>query len=266
MDAGGEGRLVHLAYYGPELVEVALQRGPVGADAGLNSRVTFQYGEDPLNVRAERRPGGAERYYRDLSDGHIVSRLRFRADRCCVKIGDVKGATTPLAEARLWATAETIKRELARGPYRSPVTSNSMAPVAREGDAFVVVPPGRRGPSFGDIVAAVAGSRALVHRVVAKRPGYYITKGDCSPRVDPPVRREDVLGRVCAVEKSDGRVLALDSARARLAGAALAAISTLEDTVNGVTSSPPALLRRLFYLALRLVWAAFYPSTLPRRS
>jgi hypothetical protein len=175
-------------------------------------------------------------------------------------------AATPLAEARLWATAETIKRELARGPYRSPVVSNSMAPVAREGDAFVVVPSGRRGPRFGDVVAVVAGSRAVVHRVVGKGAGLYVTKGDASPRVDPPARREDVLGGVCAVEKSDGSILPLDTGRARLAGAALAAVSALENVVNGAASPPRALLRRSFYLALRLVWAAFYPSTLPRRS
>lgn len=178
----------------------------------------------------------------------------------------MKSVSTPLAEARLWATAETVKRELARGPYRSPVTSNSMAPVAREGDAFVVVPPGRRGPRFGDVVAVVAGSRAVVHRVVAKGAGFYVTKGDCSPWADAPARREDVLGVARAVEKSDGRVLPLDSARGRLAGTALAAVSALEGAVNGVASPPPALLRRFFYLALRLVWAAFYPATLTRRS
>jgi len=257
---------VHLADYRPKLVEVALERGPVGADVGLYFRVAFQYVEHSPDVRAERRPGGAERYYRDLYDGHIVSRLRFHAAKCCVKIVLMKRTATPLTEARLWATAETIKRELARGPYRSPVVSNSMAPVAREGDAFVVVPPGRRGPRFGDVVAVVAGSRAVVHRVVGKRAGLYITKGDASPRVDPPARRADVLGLVRAVEKSEGSFLPLDTARGRLAGAALAAVSALENTVNGVASPPPAFLRRFFYLALRLVWAAFYPSTLPRRS
>lgn len=257
---------MHLADYRPELVEFALERGPVRADAGLYFRVAFKYAEYSFDVRAERRPGGAERYYGDLYDGHIVSRLRFHADKCCVKIVFVIKAATPLAEARLWATAETIKRELARGPYRSPVVSNSMAPVAREGDAFVIVPPGRRGPRFGDVVAVVAGSRAVVHRVIGKTAGLYVTKGDASPRVDPPARPEDVLGLVRALEKSDGSVLPLDTARARLAGTILAAVSALENVVNGAASPPRALLRRFFYLALRLVWAAFYPSTLPRRS
>jgi hypothetical protein len=257
---------VHLADYGPQLVEVPLERGPVRADVGLDFRVAFQYAEYSPDVRAERRPGGAERHYCYLYNGHIVSRLRFYADKCCVKIIFVMKAATPLAEARLWATAETVTRELARGPYRSPVISNSMAPVARDGDAFVVVPLGRRGPRFGGVVAVVAGSRAVVHRVVGKRAGLYITKGDAAPRVDPPARPEDVLGLVRAVEKGDGSVLPLDTARARLAGAALAAISALENVVNGVASPPPVILRRLFYLALRLAWAAFYPSTLPRRS
>ncbi len=257
---------MHLADYGPELVEVALERGPVRPDAGLYFRVPLQYAEHAFHVPAERRPGGAERYYRNLNYGHIQSRLRFHAGGGCVKIAPVKSVSTPLAEARLWATAETVKRELARGPYRSPVTSNSMAPAAREGDAFVVVPPGRRGPRFGDVVAVVAGPRAVVHRVVGQRAGFCITKGDCSPRADSPARRQDVLGVARAVEKSDGRVFALDTGRARLAGAALAAVSALENAVNGVVSPPPAFLRRSFYLTLRLVWAAFYPGTLTRRS
>jgi hypothetical protein len=134
-----------------------------------------------------------------------------------------------------------------------------MAPVARPGDAFVIAPPGRRGPTFGDVVAVVAGSRAVVHRIVGRRGALYLTKGDASPHFDSPARREDVLGLVRAVEKSDGRVLPLDSTRGRLAGAALASVSWLEGAVNGVFSPPPALLRRLFYLALLLVRAALHP-------
>ncbi len=147
---------------------------------------------------------------------------------------------------------------MARGLYRSPVTSTSMAPVARPGDAFVIVPLGRR-PTFGDVVAVVAGSRAVVHRVVGRRGALYLTKGDASPYFDSPARREDVLGLVRALEKADGRVLPLDSTRGRFAGAALASVSWLEGALNGVFWPPPALLRRFFYLALRLVRAALLP-------
>lgn len=156
----------------------------------------------------------------------------------------------------MWATAEMIRRALARGPYRSVVTSNSMAPLAREGDAFVIVPAGRRGPAFGDVVAAVAGSRAVVHRVVGKRRGFYVTKGDASPHVDALVRREDVLGRVCALVKSDGRLISLNGVRGRLVGAALAVVSLLEGILNDIASPPPTVLRLSFYLALRLVASA----------
>jgi signal peptidase I len=147
---------------------------------------------------------------------------------------------------------------VARGIYRSPVNSTSMAPVAQPGDAFVIARPGRR-PTFGDVVAVVAGSRAVVHRVVGRRGALYLTKGDASPYFDSPARRKDVLGLVRAVEKSDGRVLRLNSTRGRLAGAALASVSWLEGALNGVFWPPPALLRRLFYEALRLVRAALHP-------
>lgn len=148
-----------------------------------------------------------------------------------------------------------LRRALARGPHRSPVTSNSMAPLAREGDIFVIVPAGKRGPVFGDVVAAVAGSRAVVHRVVGKRLGFYVTKGDASPGFDPRVRRQDLLGRVRALQKSGGGTISLDGARGRLVGAVLASLS-LAEGIAGDVVSPPAILRRFFYLAARLVCLA----------
>ncbi len=149
-----------------------------------------------------------------------------------------------------------VKRELARGQYRAAVTSASMAPLARPGDAFIVEPLGKRAPRFGDVIAAIAGPQAVLHRVVRKRLGFYITKGDGSPYADEPVRKKDILGRARALNKSDGRAIPLNTLRGRLVGAALAAVSSLEAVLNGVASPPPATFRKFFYVASRLVCLA----------
>jgi hypothetical protein len=128
-----------------------------------------------------------------------------------------------------------------------------MGPLAREGDAFVLTAPGRR-PRFGDVVAAVAGRTAVVHRVIGRRRGFLILKGDASPRADPPVRAAEVLARAKALRKADGRLLSFETRRARLVAAALAALSFGENVVGGVAG--PATARRWFYLAARLICLA----------
>jgi hypothetical protein len=154
-------------------------------------------------------------------------------------------------EARAWATAEMLKRALAAGPYRSAVFTNSMGPLARAGDVFVLEAPGRRRVRFGDVVAAPAGARAVIHRVVGDRDGFYILKGDASPRPDFAVRRTEVAGRACALVKRGGRVIRFDTARSRLVGAALASVSRLEAAVTDAFYPAPAFVRKIFYLASR---------------
>ncbi|MGD8717504.1 MAG: hypothetical protein PVH29_01660 [Candidatus Zixiibacteriota bacterium] len=153
-------------------------------------------------------------------------------------------------EAQAWAAAEILRRALLAGPYRSTVTTGSMGPLARAGDVFVIEAPGRRF-RFGDVVAAPARGRAVIHRVVGRRGGFLLLKGDASPRPDPPVRPADVPGYVRALEKKNGRVIRFDTPWARLVGAALAALSRLEGTVTDACYPPPLLARKVFYLSSR---------------
>jgi hypothetical protein len=154
-------------------------------------------------------------------------------------------------EARAWAAAEMLKRALAASPYRSAVFTNSMGPLARAGDVFIIEAPGRRRVRFGDVVAAAAGARAVIHRVVGCRGGFYILKGDASPRPDAPVRRADVVGVARALEKRGGRAIRFDTALGRLIGPALAALSRLEGAVTDAFYPSPPPVRKLFYLSSR---------------
>lgn len=143
-----------------------------------------------------------------------------------------------------------LRRALAAGPFRSAVFTNSMGPLARAGDVFVLEAPGRKRVRFGDVVAAAAGPRAVIHRVVGGRGAFYILKGDASPRADVPVRRTEVVGLARALEKG-GREIRFDTARGRLVGVALAALSRLEGAVTDVFYPSPPLVRKLFYLSSR---------------
>jgi hypothetical protein len=115
----------------------------------------------------------------------------------------------------------------------------------------VIEAPGRRRFRFGDVVAAAAGARAVIHRVVGSRGGLLVIKGDASPRPDAPVRRAEVVGLVSALEKSGGRVIRFDTSRGRLVGAALATLSWLEGAVTDAFYPSAPLVRRIFYLSCR---------------
>lgn len=154
-------------------------------------------------------------------------------------------------EARAWATAEMLRRALAAGPYRSAVFTNSMGPLARTGDVFVLEATGRRPIRFGDVVAAAAGPRAVIHRVVGGGEGFYILKGDASPRPDVPVSRVEVVGLARTLEKRGGPVIRFDTARGRLVGVGLATLSRFEAAVTDIFYPAPPLIRKIFYLFSR---------------
>ena len=78
------------------------------------------------------------------------------------------------------------------------VKSESMAPTLRRGDLVI-----RRSPN-GDpregkiILYKNQGGTTIIHRVLeTRREGHdtlFVTKGDASPNMDPPVKKEEILG------------------------------------------------------------------------
>jgi signal peptidase I len=165
----------------------------------------------------------------------------------------VKAGRDSGAEARVWAVAELLRRQIADGATRVAVTSTSMGPLARRGDAFVFEPLGARGARFGDVVLAVAGGKAVTHRVVGRRGGFYIVKGDGSSRRDPPVAPAEVVARARTLVKENGRTVPLRTLRSRLVGAALASVSRVEGAVTDAFYPPPPLVRKISYLSSRVL-------------
>jgi signal peptidase I len=98
----------------------------------------------------------------------------------------------------------------------------SMRPFIRDGDLVEVRPIGATSVRRGDVVLFRAeGGRALAHRVVRvvgdDRREALVTKGDSITWCDGPISREQVLGRVVAVER-DGRRIGLGGGLQRIVG------------------------------------------------
>ncbi len=105
----------------------------------------------------------------------------------------------------------------------------SMYPFIKHGDIIEVEPVEISATQVGDVVLCRYGAGRLVaHRVVGvnREDGgvALVVKGDWTPRADPLVYPEQVLGRVVAVERGDKRTK-LSSGTQRLVGILWARIS-----------------------------------------
>jgi len=158
-------------------------------------------------------------------------------------------ARKSVTDSYTWAVVETVRRRLEAEGGDIPVVSTSMSPLARRGDIFRVVVPGGR-PRFGDIVVAVAGGRAVTHRVIGRYGKVYLLKGDGAPLADAPASPEYILGRVTTLVRADGRAVKLAGARGRVVGVLCAAISRAEYALTHL-GVPAPWARKFFYLAQR---------------
>lgn len=90
---------------------------------------------------------------------------------------------------------------------------SSMLPFIREGDLLTVAPLGRGGLRLGEIALYRPADRAvLAHRIIGRgaTDGCWLARGDAAWGPVERVRREQVLGRVVALERR-GRTRRLDT-------------------------------------------------------
>lgn len=126
------------------------------------------------------------------------------------------------AAARLWRHAGHVGRV--------PVAGDSMAPLLHDGD-IVRVKAGAE-PRFGDVVVAAAAGALVIHRVVGRRAGLIVLRGDNSALPDDPIEQEAVMGRVTAVEPQVGLSSSFDAPAARALGVCIAAFAILRDALG----------------------------------
>lgn len=82
------------------------------------------------------------------------------------------------------------------GRLRIRAVGTSMLPAIRPGTLLEIERIDGRDARPGEVVLTAAGDRFFVHRVRKSGDGFVITRGDRHDHDDPPVRFEQVLGRV----------------------------------------------------------------------
>jgi signal peptidase I len=124
-------------------------------------------------------------------------------------------------------------------------TGASMHPFIRDGDLITLGPLLDHRPGIGDIVAFMdpRTERLTVHRVVGRKNGLLVTKGDAVSRPDGLVPEAEILGRVTRIERNNRSVLL------RL-GPGRVAIALLSRCTFGLAACKP--LWRFVRLLLRL--------------
>lgn len=119
-----------------------------------------------------------------------------------------RGGELALAGPRLVDMLEIL---LDKGiPVRFQARGFSMSPFIRNEDVVTVSPLQARSPALGDVVAFGNRDtrRLIVHRVVGKKRGAYLIKGDNTIEPDGYATRESILGLVTRVER-DGKNVSL---------------------------------------------------------
>ena len=118
--------------------------------------------------------------------------------------------------------AEVLRRF---GSVRLHITGASMLPVLWPGDVVSVSGRDTMQTQPGEVVVFQRDGRLVAHRVVGRttRQGrlHWITRGDSAERDDAPVSHDDLLGRVCAIERGSERVTPHQSGMARLVAGVL---------------------------------------------
>jgi signal peptidase I len=86
----------------------------------------------------------------------------------------------------------------------------SMSPFIKDGDVLTITPVREGTPRFGDVVVFTHPNtgKLIIHRIIGKKAGSYLTKGDNAPEGDGLISRTAILGRVIKVERN-GKYISL---------------------------------------------------------
>jgi hypothetical protein len=102
-----------------------------------------------------------------------------------------------------------MRAAFARGAYfQMRVKGYSMNPFIKEGDMVTISGPRSFSDTFGRIAAFSSGEgdNLFIHRIVGKKEGFYLEKGDNSFGSARIVAVENILGYVVKVERQDNDV------------------------------------------------------------
>lgn len=106
------------------------------------------------------------------------------------------------------ALVELLQAVLQKGvPARFQAKGFSMAPFIKNEDVVTISPLKQKRPGLGDIIAFVRPEKEglCVHRIVRKKDGLYVTRGDNRSETDERVPIKNILGTVTRVERGGNR-------------------------------------------------------------
>jgi hypothetical protein len=89
-----------------------------------------------------------------------------------------------------------LREQLEAGDVVLPAAGRSMEPTFHVGDRLVVTSPERTPARIGGVIVCDAGRSLVCHRLIARAPGWVLTCGDRSRRVDRPWRASAIVGVV----------------------------------------------------------------------
>jgi signal peptidase I len=113
-----------------------------------------------------------------------------------------KREVLPLSSRQL---EELMKGVLGKGAsFRFRCKGFSMSPFIKDGDVLTIAPLQGSSLSFGEVVVFSHPStgKLIIHRVIKKKEGAYLTKGDNIPESDGFISKAHIFGRVTKVERN----------------------------------------------------------------
>jgi signal peptidase I len=149
------------------------------------------------------------------------------------------------------AAIEAIEAGLQKGGVaRFQVVGGSMRPYLEVGDWLLLESGPASDIALGDIVIVKRAQDVCAHRVIGKRPGGWITKGDALYQPDPDVMVEAILGRVIGLERK-GSTIDLMTGSRRMIHRWTARLSALEARIYQIAAA----LNRRALDGLKISWA-----------
>lgn len=107
------------------------------------------------------------------------------------------------------ALVELLQAVVQQGvPARFQAKGFSMSPFIRDKDVVTISPLKHMEPRLGDIIAFAHPETGglYIHRIVRKKEGMVVTKGDNRSQADECVPRENILGFLTSVQRDGNRV------------------------------------------------------------
>ena len=105
---------------------------------------------------------------------------------------------------------EILRDVLSKGvPFRLQAPGFSMSPFIKNGDIVTVTPLPDGSPRIGDVVAFIrpGAEKLIVHRVVWKKNGCFVIKGDNAPDTDGLIPGTNILGCVKKIERRGKKII-----------------------------------------------------------